>query len=275
VSSGESLGGFLRARRAQVDPRTVGRSIGSRRTGRGLSRQEVAALAGISVDYYTRLEQGRYIAPPSQVLQALAEALLLDAPATSQLRALGSTRTPAQDAEPADASHADLVDELPMPALVTDRHVTITASNFAAQALSNNLAPGRNRVRDLFLDPEEKRVHVDWEAAAGDGVGMLRRSLDAADDAVEIHSFVDEMRLASTDFRRLWRRPDVGFQPLSNLHLRHAGVGDLRLRRQVLDIPDSRNCCLHIYFAAPGGDSERKLRQLRTNVRARSGRGPA
>lgn len=153
------LGDFLRARRELVRPEDVGlRMDGVRRTP-GLRREEVALLAGISSDYYLRLEQGRDRNPSVQVLEALARVLQLDEATTDHLIALGTPqprhrRHPRKDVVPAGV--AQLVAVLELPAFVEGRYFDVLAANPLVTALSPRIRVGGNRLRDVFLDPAER-----------------------------------------------------------------------------------------------------------------------
>jgi hypothetical protein len=159
------LAAYLRACRERVSPGDVGlEGLGPRRVA-GLRREEVALLAGISANYYLRLEQGRDRHPSGQVLESLARALRLDAAETAHLLALGQPRT--RDMVGArmvtvPASVGQLLQTLGLPAWVQDEHFDVVASNAVARALSPALRPGLNRLLSVFLDPDER-------------VGTLRR----------------------------------------------------------------------------------------------------
>jgi transcriptional regulator with XRE-family HTH domain len=172
-----ALGEFLRARRELVRPEDVGISAHGLRRVPGLRREEVAMLAGISSDYYLRLEQGRDRNPSVQVLEALAGVLHLDPDATAYMIGLIRTRprrTARPTAEKVPASILHLVEEMPMPAFVQGRYFDVLAANRMARALSPNMVPGVNRLRAAFLDPREKELHRDWQNATVGVVGQLR-----------------------------------------------------------------------------------------------------
>jgi transcriptional regulator with XRE-family HTH domain len=142
------LGSFLRARREELQPRDVGLPAGGQRRTPGLRREEVAVLAGISTDYYLRLEQGRERSPSVQVLDALAGVLRLDPDQSAYLHALTRqprSRTPRAEIDPVSPGTLRFLHALPMPALVEDRYLTVLAANPMATALSPALRPGVNR----------------------------------------------------------------------------------------------------------------------------------
>src|SRR5947209_12485370 len=147
TSRPNALGDYLRARRDRVRPEEVGLIAGDRRRVPGLRREELALLAGISTDYYLRLEQGRDQHPSAQVLDALAEALQLDTEATAHLHRLArptSRRRARPRVERVPAGIAQLLGQLPLPALVTSKHMDVLAANSLAGALSPNFAVGHN-----------------------------------------------------------------------------------------------------------------------------------
>ena len=148
-----ALGDFLRARRDQVHPEDVGLVPGGSRRAPGLRREELAMLAGISVEYYLRLERGRAQNPSPQIIDALARALRLDAKATRYLRELANPRggeTPERDA--AAYGLAELIDQFLVPAIVTNRYRDVLAANRIARALSPEFTPGQNSLRWRLLD---------------------------------------------------------------------------------------------------------------------------
>ena len=265
MTRSNALGEYLRARRELVDPADVGlRVTGVRRTP-GLRREEVATLAGISADYYLRLEQGRDRNPSSQVLEALARVFGLDAAATQYLLSLSAAR-PAAPRRPrrevVPAGIRQLVDTLELPAFVENRMFDVLAANRLATALSPNIRPGINRLRSVFLDEDEQDLHPDWAQATAGMVASFRASLGTDVDDPRIAQLVGELSLASERFRRLWARHDV--KPLAGApaRMRHPQVGMLELRREKLAIGDSGGQLLVIYHAEPGSDSARSLALL-------------
>lgn len=258
-----ALGEYLQARRALVAPERVGLPLGTRRRVPGLRREEVALLAGISADYYVRLERGRDDNPSAQVLEALARVLQLDDVETAWLHDLAApkprVRRRARPAEQVPARLHHLLAALDVPAFVEGRYFDVLASNRAAVSLSPRLAPGHNRLRSLLLDPEERLFHRDWEAAVESFVGVARQTLgqDASDPrAVEL---VGELSLASARFRTLWARHDV--RPLrgGTATIDHPRVGPLDLHREKLPVD---GLVLVIYYPDEQGDSADRLRLL-------------
>ena len=212
-----TLGEYLRARRELVDPADAGlRITGVRRTP-GLRREEVATLAGISADYYLRLEQGRDRNPSAQVLEALARVLGLDATATQYLLSLSgprhAPRRPRREVVPTGIRQ--LLDAVGLPAFVESRMFDVLAANRLATALSPSIRPGANRLRSVFLDDRERDLHPDWEQAIGGMVASFRASIGSDVDDPRIARLVGELSLASEPFRRLWARHDVRASPVA------------------------------------------------------------
>jgi transcriptional regulator with XRE-family HTH domain len=261
------LGEYLRARRELVDPAAAGlRVMGVRRTP-GLRREEVATLAGISADYYLRLEQGRDRNPSPQVLESLARVFGLDATATQYLLSLSAAR-PAAPRRPrrevVPVGIRQLLDVIELPAFVESRMFDVLAANRLATILSPCIRPGENRLRSVFLDAAEQDLYPDWEQATSGLVASFRASLGTDVDDPRIAQLVGELSLASERFRQLWARHDV--KPLAGapVRLRHPQVGMLELRREKLPIGDSGGQVLAIYHAELGSQSAASLALLRS-----------
>ncbi len=208
------LGEYLRARRELVTPEQAGLpAIGVRRVP-GLRREEVAMLAGISADYYLRLEQGRDRNPSAQVLESIARVLHLDDSTTAYLLGLATDRPrrarrrPRKETVPPGV--AKLVAALTLPAFVEGRYLDVLAANPLAAALSPRLVAGANRLRDVFLDPAEQALFTDWDMAVAALVAGFRESVGTDTDNPRFIELVGELSLASTRFRQLWARHDVG-----------------------------------------------------------------
>lgn len=261
------LGEYLRARREQVTPADAGFEALGRRRVTGLRREEVATLAGISADYYLRLEQGRDRNPSPHVLTALARVLRLDDPATAHLLRLGSTTA----AEPSDPSHPAPVPEtisallraLALPAFVEDAHFDVLDSNAAARRLSSAITPGRNRVLSTFLDADPRSLFVDWDVIGAELVAGFRASVAGSADDARTAELVAQLSSGSERFRELWARHDVealvGRPPV---RLRHPEVGELSLTRDNVAIEGTHGLRLVIYHAEPGSESFAKLQSL-------------
>ncbi|MBR7826569.1 helix-turn-helix domain-containing protein [Actinospica sp. MGRD01-02] len=260
-----ALGHYLRARRELIDPAQAGLAVvGVRRTP-GLRREEVATLAGISADYYLRLEQGRDRNPSPQVLEALARVLRLDAAATEHLLSLAAARpTPARRVrrETVAAGIRQLLDVINLPAFVESRTFEVLAANRLATAVSPNIRPGANRLRAIFLDPGEQELYPDWEQTARNLVAGFRASVGSDVEDQRIVQLVGELSLASEQFRRLWARHDVTALAGGAMRLNHPVVGMLELRREKLPLADSGGQILAIYHAERGSEAARRLERL-------------
>ncbi|MET7683312.1 helix-turn-helix transcriptional regulator [Streptomyces sp. NPDC005423] len=260
--SDNRLGSYLRARRELVSPERAGLPPGGNRRVPGLRREEVALLAGISPDYYLRLERGRDNNPSQQVLEALARVLCLDDVERTYLLGLTAARPRAPRRKrpehvPARVHH--LLAHLPMPAFVEGRAFDVLAANSLAVAFSPRLRPGQNRLRSLFLDPEEKAFHQDWAKAAAGFVAALRTTIGDDTDNPRFVELVGELALSSQHFRTLWARHDVRALDGGTTTVHHPVVGDLRLHRDKLPIDD---VILVVYYPDKDSDSDEKLRLL-------------
>ncbi|RKS72538.1 helix-turn-helix protein [Motilibacter peucedani] len=264
MASSNTLGEYLRARRELVRPEDVGiRVTGTRRTP-GLRREEVATLAGISADYYLRLEQGRDRRPSPQVLDALARVLGLDAAATRYLRSLSSAqsdRAARRSPDVVPTGILQLLDVIGLPAFVESRIFDVLAANPLASQLYPSARPGENRLRSAFLDEDERARHPDWEHIAGGMVASFRASIGSPDDP-RVTRLVGELSLASEQFRTLWARHDVKQPAGAGVRIQHPEVGLLELRREKLAVSGTDGQLLVVFHAEPGSASERSLALL-------------
>jgi transcriptional regulator with XRE-family HTH domain len=264
VSSENMLGDYLRAQRARVRPEQVRLPGGQSRRVPGLRRSEVALLAGISADYYLRLEQGRDRRPSRQILEALARVYGLDATGTAYLLSLTeqapvrSRRRPRRETVPEGVSK--LLTSLPLPAFVEGRYFDVLAANPLATALSPRLATGQNRMLAVFLDPAEQALYPDWDDTTARLVAGFRRSVgtDTHDDRfVEL---VGKLSLASDRFRTLWAQHDVQARQNWPIVIDHPLVGTMTLNREKMIIGDTaQTLVLAIYHPDAGTDSADKL----------------
>ena len=261
-----ALGDFLRARRDQVHPEDVGLVPGGSRRAPGLRREELAMLAGISVEYYLRLERGRAQNPSPQIIDALARALRLDAKATRYLHELANPRgreTPEPDA--AAYGLAELIDQFLVPAIVTNRYRDVLAANRIARALSPEFTPGQNSLRWRLLDPIAPQLYPNWEDAVEIAVGGLRELSGSWPTDPRMRALIAELSDASDYFRDLWARADVGYR-LGIFVVRHPDVGDLHLIRHRLNAPYPGGDHVLMYRAEPGSPSESALEKLRSRA---------
>jgi transcriptional regulator with XRE-family HTH domain len=262
---GNALGAFLRARRELVRPEDAGIPVRGLRRVPGLRREEVAMLAGVSAQYYLRLEQGRDRNPSVQVLEALAGVLQLDAESTGYLMELGRPRTRRRATRPAErvpAGTLTLLDTLNVPAFVVNRYRDVLAANPLAVALSPLMAPGTNRLIALFTDPQAAVYHPDWEQNTAGVVAQLRAEVGTETDDARFQALVGELSLKSERFRRLWARHDVRRGGSDTGVIHHPQVGDLDLRREKYAVVGADGLLLVAYHADPGTDSAERLALL-------------
>lgn len=257
-----ALGAYLRARRELVTPESVGLPQSGTRRVPGLRREEVAMLAGISADYYLRLEQGRDRNPSVQVLESLARVLQLDDAGTAHLLLLASDkprRAHRRRKETVPAGVRKLLDSLTLPAFVEGRYFDVLAANPLAGALSPRLTAGRNRLRDVFLEPAEQSLYPDWDDAVANLVAGFRQSVGTDTDDARFIELVGELSLASAQFRRLWARHDVRFREGASVTLDHPQVGRLTLNREKLAVGGTAGQLLVVYHADRGTADADKL----------------
>ncbi|MEU8610676.1 helix-turn-helix transcriptional regulator [Actinoplanes sp. NPDC048791] len=260
------LGAYLRARRELVTPEQAGiPEVGVRRVP-GLRREEVAMLAGISADYYLRLERGRNRHPSMQVLESIARVLHLDEDHFAHLLTLVAEvsrqrrRRPRKETPPPGV--LKLVDSLIQPAFIEDRYFDILASNSLARALSPGLAVGGNQLRDLFLNPAEQALHPEWESVTECFVANLRQAVGNDVGDPRFIELTGELSLASPRFRQLWARHEVRGQRGTPIRMNHPQLGELALNRERLGIGGTDALMLVVYHPDAGSSDADKLALL-------------
>ncbi|MEU4523533.1 helix-turn-helix transcriptional regulator [Amycolatopsis sp. NPDC024027] len=262
-----TLGEFLRARREQVGPEELGLPPGGSRRVAGLRREEVALLAGVSTDYYVRLEQGRERNPSAQVVDALARGLALDEDASAHLHRLAQPapgrRRRARRPERVSPNLLRLMDGWPdTPALVLGRCLDVLAHNALGQALFAGHAHSGDLIRLVFLDPDAREFYPDWERVAVNTVGGLRAAAGIDPDDPQLIDTVGELSVKSADFRRLWARHDIRQKTHETKRFRHRLVGELELSYEALTVNSAPGQQLIVYQAEPGSPSEAALALL-------------
>jgi transcriptional regulator with XRE-family HTH domain len=262
---GTELGAFLRARRARINPGDVGLPAGTttRRTP-GLRREEVATLAGISIDYYIRLEQGKETNPSPSVVDSLARTLQLGPDEHDHLRQLAwrSSHTPSE-ARPTSRPTAVrpgielLLESLrPLPAQVSTRTGYMLAWNPGGLRLLAGMEKyprgQRNGVRFVFLDPAARALFPDWEDQLVGSVAYLRALAGELPDSVELAQLIGELLVKSPEFARLWQRYDIGTHTHGSKRFTHPEVGRITLRYQAMQLDGTDGHSLVVYLAEPG-----------------------
>ncbi|MEU9209155.1 helix-turn-helix transcriptional regulator [Streptomyces sp. NPDC048415] len=266
------LSEFLRSRRARLKPEDVGMpDFGRHRRVPGLRREELAQLAGVSVAYYTRLEQGNGRNVSAEVLDAIARALRLTDAEHAHLTHLAKPKQlkKKQTARPQQVRGAlrQLLDTLDgVPAYITGRRSDILVWNRMAAAVFGDwseLPPqDRNWARMVFLTPEYRDLFVEWEQKAIDIVCMLRMDAGCYPDDPRLSGLVGELSVKSEEFRRLWATHDVKEKSFGVKRLRHPLVGELTLSFESFRLADDSDQTLITYHAEPGSPSGEALRLL-------------
>jgi transcriptional regulator with XRE-family HTH domain len=262
-----ALGDFLRARRAGVRPADVGLPAGTglRRTP-GLRREELATLAGVSIDYYTRLEQGKETRPGTAVVDALARALRLPAEARDHLIALAAQaarRAPEPRSMPSRTVRPmvrQLLEQLrPSPAYVLSRCSDVLAANRGGLALLHDIggwpARQRNTIRYLFLHPAARALYAPWEQVAREAVAHLRAVAGTDPDAPDLAALVGELVVKSEDFARMWDRYEVRTKGGGQKAFQHPVVGAVTLSYESMALANTDGQRL-IAYLAPAGTPE-------------------
>lgn len=266
------LSEFLRSRRARLKPEDVGLpDFGRHRRVPGLRREELAQLAGVSVAYYTRLEQGNGQNVSGEVLGAIATALRLTDAEQAHLTHLAKPKQHRKKRsvrqQRVRGSLCQLLDTMEgVPAYISGRRAEILAWNRMAAAVFGDwsqLPPQeRNWARLVFLRPEYRDLYVDWDQKASDIVSYLRMDAGCHPDDPRLSALVGELSVKSEDFRRLWARHDVREKSHGVKRLHHPLVGELSLSFETFTLPDDREQSVVAYHAEPGSASAEALRLL-------------
>jgi transcriptional regulator with XRE-family HTH domain len=265
---------FLVSRRAAVSPERAGLppAVGVRRVP-GLRREEVAMLAGVSVDYYVKLEQGRATNVSEQVLAAVARALQLDELERRHLRGLLRPGSPADGAAAAGigarpkarAALHSLIEAMQVPAIIHGPLLEVLGANAQARALFADFdalpVAHRNLARWMFLDPRAREVYLDWELHAGQMVAILRAATHGP-HAARLERLVGELRDVSPDFVRHWDAYRLHQHTHGQKRFGNEVVGELHLHYQALPVLEDGGLTIVVYHAAPGSASAEKLELL-------------
>jgi transcriptional regulator with XRE-family HTH domain len=265
---------FLASRRAKLTPEQAGLPVyGGNRRVAGLRREEVALLAGVSADYYVKLERGNARGASESVLDALARALQLDEAERTHLFDLAHTintsgkPTRLGPKPQVRASVQRILDSMTTtPAYVRNRRLDILAANLLGRALVAPAFNDRHRpaslARFMFLDPAAAEFYQDWERMASDIVAMLRSEAGRDPHDKALQDLVGELSTRSELFRTRWAAHNVRLHRTGVKHLRHPVVGDLTLDFDAMELPADTGLTIIAYSAEPASASEEKLRLL-------------
>lgn len=263
---------FLRTRRARITPQSAGLpAYGGNRRVPGLRREEVAMLAGVSVDYYVRLERGNLAGASDSVLDALAVALQLDPAERDHLhdlaRASGPPRKASRPSAPSVRPTVQLIlDSISSPAWVRNGRLDHLAHNRASRALYAPMLLSAERpvntARFVFLDPAGREYFPDWDKAAADCTALLRMEAGRHPRDAALTQLIGELSTRSEEFRTLWARHDVTFHRSGRKRIFHPAVGVLDLEFEGMELPSDPDLTLLVYAVQPGSPTADKIALL-------------
>jgi transcriptional regulator with XRE-family HTH domain len=276
MTDANSLGSYLRDRRAKLDPAAFGLSLKQRRTP-GLRREEVAQRAHVSATWYTWLEQGRGGAPSAEVLDRIASALMLTDVEREHLFLLGLRHPPEaryRKDEGVSPRLQRVLDRLePSPAMIRTVTWDVVAWNRAvAVTLTDygSLPPGqRNILRAIFLDRRVREAQYDWESVARFVVGVFRRDVARVGTSGDVRAFVEELCLLSPEFEAMWRENDVHSYGEGTKHLRHRVFGPISFEYSAFAVDGRTDLSMIVYNPVDPGLSDR-IRSLIEEADAQS-----
>ena len=278
MDNGNEMRDFLVSRRARITPEQAGLPVyGGNRRVTGLRREEVALLAGVSIDYYTRLERGRAPGASESVLEGIARALHLDEAERAHLfdlaRSAAGPAAPQAPRRPARQqvrpSVRRILDSMTSaPAYVRNARLDILAANQLGSALFAPVLTGpaqpANSARFLFLDPAAREFYLDWERQAQDVVAMLRTEAGRSPHDRALSNLIGELSTRSDHFRTWWAAHNVRFHRTGVKRFHHPVVGDLTLTFEALDLAADAGLRISAYSAEPGTPSDDALKLLAT-----------
>jgi transcriptional regulator with XRE-family HTH domain len=267
---------FLTTRRARITPEQAGlRTYGTGpRRVQGLRREEVALLAGVSADYYTRLERGNLSGVSETVLEALARALQLDETERRHLFDLARASQPTTVGRRRKRTRSHLrpaVEQLlaamtTVPAFVRNGHLDLLGANQLGRALYSqhfdSHAQPTNTARFVFLDDRSTNFYADWDTVAADVVAILRAEAGRDPYDRELSDLVGELSTRSELFRTLWAAHNVRTHDTGVKHVHHTLVGELHLNYEAMDLAADPGLTMFVYSAEPGSQTEQALNLL-------------
>jgi len=280
LSTAEQIREFLTSRRARLSPDRAGLpAYGTRRRVQGLRREEVALLANISVEYYTRLERGHVRGVSEEIIDGIARALQLGPDERAHLVDLVGVANETILAPPTPIQMkfrpaiGEIVESMAgMPAMVRNRRLDVLYANRAGEAFYEPIFrdPVRpaNPARFTFLDPASKEFYLDWEAAADDMVALLRAESGRNPDDPLLLEFIEELSARSESFRTRWAIHDVLFHRSGFRRFRHPVVGEVTLTYEDLDVASDPGLTILVFTAEPGSPARASLDRLMSSIKA-------
>lgn len=267
-AAARELGAFLRSRRERTQPEDLGLEPGPRRRVEGLRREEVAVLAGLSTDYYQRLEQGRGAKPSDALLDSISDALRLDSAEHRHLmtlaRAVRQPETPKRrkhDRVPENAKR--MLQAMGLPAFVLSRHLDVLAWNESAAALLGDPLElprdRRNMLHVLFHDDDLRLRCKGWEAMALDYIGLFRAAIGHDPGDPRAVTIVGELSLHSSEFRRLWARNEVRDNVHGSKTIRHPRIGDIDVEWDAYPLRGIPGPMMIVFVPQPGHEDRLSL----------------
>jgi transcriptional regulator with XRE-family HTH domain len=269
VDPANDIAEFLTSRRAKVTPEQVGLPAYGPRRVKGLRREEVASLAGVSVDYYKRLERGSAAGVSDGVLEALARALQLDDAERAHLHDLARAANPVAPKRRRSSPRRvrpvvqRIVDAMTTPAVVRNSRVDYLSANALGRALYAPVFQSReqpaNSARFTFLDPAAQDFFADWERTAKELVAHLRSEAGRNPYDRDLSNLIGELSTRSEEFRAWWAAHNVRYHRTGVKRLHHPVVGELELSYEVMELPADTGLTISVYSAEPGSRSAQAL----------------
>ena len=260
---------FLTTRRARITPEQAGLPSYGKRRVPGLRREEVASLAGMSVEYYKRLERGNVSGVSELVLEGLARALQLDEAERAHLFDLARAANPIAPRRPRRIKQQirpvvqRILDQIDAPALVRNSRLDHVGANALGRALYAPMFESReqppNSARFTFLDPAAVEFYCDWERVATELVAHLRSEAGANPFDRQLSDLVGELSTRSDEFRVRWAAHSVRFHRTGTKHIHHPVVGELELSYETMELSADDGLAVAIFTAEPGSASDQGL----------------